>query len=94
MFAHFCLGAGFRMDLKLSEGIIRTTYYRLISKNPKNLDFDFQRKIQKFLGYSMAEKTGRNGDGERRSNFGIKLNVHVQYNMLTATWPSPIAKLT
>ena len=25
----------------------------------------------------MAEKTGRNGDDERLSNFGIKLNVHV-----------------
>ena len=32
----------------------------------------------------MAEKTGRNGDSECRSNFGLKLNVHVQYNMLTA----------
>ena len=39
----------------------------------------------------MAEKTGRNGDGERRSNFDLKLNVHVQYNMLTAIWPTPIA---
>ena len=37
------------MDLKLSEGIIRTTYYRFMSKNPKNLEFDFQRKIQNFL---------------------------------------------
>ena len=25
LFAHFRLGAGVRMDLKLSEGIIRTT---------------------------------------------------------------------
>ena len=25
LFAHFCLGAGVRMGLKLSEGIIRTT---------------------------------------------------------------------
>ena len=39
----------------------------------------------------MAEKTGRNGDNEGRSNFGLKLNVHVQYNMLTAIWPAPIA---
>ena len=39
----------------------------------------------------MAEKTGRNGDGERRSNFGLKLNVYVQYNMLTVIWPAPIA---
>ena len=39
----------------------------------------------------MAEKTGQNGDGERRSNFSLKLNVHVQYNMLTAIWPAPIA---
>ena len=37
------------MGLKLSKGIIRTTYDRFISKNPKNFDFDFQRKIQKFL---------------------------------------------
>ena len=41
----------------------------------------------------MAEKTGRNGDDERRSNFGLKLNVHVWYNMLTAIWPAPIAYL-
>ena len=39
----------------------------------------------------MAEKTSRNGDDERRSKFGLKLNVHVQYNMLTAIWPAPIA---
>ena len=29
----------------------------------------------------MAKKIGQNGDGERRSNFGLKLNVHVQYNV-------------
>ena len=34
------------MDLKLSEGIIQTTLHRFMSKNPKNLDFGFQRKIQ------------------------------------------------
>ena len=39
----------------------------------------------------MAEKTGRKGDDERHSNFFLKLNVHVRYNMLTAIWPSPIA---
>ena len=39
----------------------------------------------------MAEKTGRNGDSERRSNFGLKLNVHIQDNMLMAIWPAPIA---
>ena len=39
----------------------------------------------------MAEKTGRNGDDERRSYFGLKLNVHVRYNMLTAIRPAPIA---
>ena len=39
----------------------------------------------------MAEKTGRNGDGKRHSNFGLKLNVHVQYNMLTAIWNAAIA---
>ena len=39
----------------------------------------------------MAEKTGRNSDDERCTNFGPKLNVHVQYNMLTAIWPAPIA---
>ena len=39
----------------------------------------------------MAEKTIRNGDDERRSNFGLKLNVHVQYNMLTAIWIAPLA---
>ena len=39
----------------------------------------------------MPEKTGRNGDDEHRSIFGLKLNVHVRYNMLTAIWPAPIA---
>ena len=39
----------------------------------------------------MAEKTGQNGDEKRRSNFDLKLDVHVQYNMLTAIWPAPIA---
>ena len=39
----------------------------------------------------MAEKTGRNGDSKLRSNFGLKLNVHVQYNMLTAIWNAAMA---
>ena len=39
----------------------------------------------------MDEKTGRNSDDEHLSNFGLKLNVHVQYNMLTAIWPARIA---
>ena len=39
----------------------------------------------------MAEKNDRDGDDERRSNFGLKLNVHVRDNMLTAIWPAPIA---
>ena len=39
----------------------------------------------------MVEKPFRNGDDEHLSNFGLKLNVHVQYNMLTAIWPAPIA---
>ena len=38
----------------------------------------------------MAEKTGRNSDDERRSNFDLNLNVHVWYNMLTEIWPAPI----
>ena len=38
----------------------------------------------------MAEKTGRNGNDERLSNFGLKLYVHVQYNILTAIWPAQI----
>ena len=32
----------------------------------------------------MAKKIGRNDDSERRSNFDLKFNVHVQYNMLMA----------
>ena len=39
----------------------------------------------------MAKKIGRNGDGERRSHFGLKLNVHVQYNMLRPIWPANVA---
>ena len=39
----------------------------------------------------MPEKTGRNSNDEHRSNFGLKLNVHIRYNMFTAIWPAPIA---
>ena len=39
----------------------------------------------------MAEKNGRKGDGERRSNFALKLNVHIQYHILMAIFPAPIA---
>ena len=39
----------------------------------------------------MGEKNFRNGDEECRSHFGLKLNVLVRYNMLTAIWPAPIA---
>ena len=38
----------------------------------------------------MAKQTGKKGDGERRSNFTLKLNVHVQYNILMAIWPVAI----
>ena len=41
----------------------------------------------------MAEKIGRNGDGGRRQNFGLKLNVHIQYNMLRPIWPAPVTSL-
>ena len=37
------------MDLKLSDDINYTTQYRFVLKNPKNLDFGFQGKIQNFL---------------------------------------------
>ena len=37
------------MDLKLSEGIIRTTYWKFMARNYKILASDFQQKIQKFL---------------------------------------------
>ena len=57
---------------------------------PKIWTLIFTEKSKISKGYSMAEKTGRNGDGERCSNFGLKLNVHVQYNMLTAIWPATI----
>ena len=40
---------------------------------------------------ALPKKTGQNDDGGRLSNFYLKLNVHVQTNMLTAIWlfPSP-----
>ena len=37
------------MDLKVTEGIIRTTYYRFMKKNLKNIDFDFQPKFKNFI---------------------------------------------
>ena len=52
LFACFCLGAGVQMDLKVTEGIIRTTQYKFMKKNPpppQNIDFDFQPKIKNFL---------------------------------------------
>ena len=39
----------------------------------------------------MAKKFGRNGDGGQRSNFALKLNVHIQYNMLGQIWAAPVA---
>ena len=39
----------------------------------------------------MPEKIGRNGDGERRSNFGRKLNVQVHNNMLRPKWLATVA---
>ena len=41
----------------------------------------------------MAEKIGRNGDFRQRRNFGLKLNVHIQYNMLRPIWLAPVASL-
>ena len=41
----------------------------------------------------MEEKIVRNGDCGRRQNFGLKLNVHIQYNMLRPIWPAPVASL-
>ena len=36
-------------------------------------------------------KIDQNGDGGQCLNFILKLNVHVQYNMLKPIWPTPIA---
>ena len=50
------------MDLKVTEGIIRTTQYRFMKKNPKKIHLDFQPKIKNFhkaivWGKKMAETT-------------------------------------
>ena len=39
----------------------------------------------------MNGKIRQNDGGGRCSNFDLKLNVHVQYNMLRLIWPAPIA---
>ena len=44
------------MDLKVTEGIIRTTQYRFMKKNPKNIDLDFQPKIKNFIRLQYGEK--------------------------------------
>ena len=80
------------MGLKLSEGIIRTTYQRFRSKNPKNPRVWFSaknRKIPKAIVW--PKKLAETAKDERQLNFGLKLNIHVRYNMLTAIWPAPIA---
>ena len=35
-------------------------------------------------------KIDQNGGGGQCSNLVLKLNVHVQYNMLKIIWPAPI----
>ena len=48
-------------------------------------------KNQKFpKGIVWRKKFGKNGDGWRRSNFGLKLSVHIQYNILSQIWPAPV----
>ena len=39
----------------------------------------------------MAKIFGRNGDIGRLSNFALKLNVHIKYNMLSQIWAAPVA---
>ena len=39
----------------------------------------------------MNGKIRQNDGGGRCSNFDLKLNVHVQYNMLRLIWHAPIA---
>ena len=54
----------------------------------------FSAKNRKFpKGLVWPKKIGRNGDGGRRRKFGLKLNVHIQYNMLRPIWPAPVASL-
>ena len=38
----------------------------------------------------MNRKIRQNGGGGRSSNFDLKLNGHVEYNMLRLIWPAPI----
>ena len=74
--------------MRVLPGLPSTDFWKKIQK----IDFDFRPKTQNFLRvYSMAKKIGRNGDDERRSNFGLKLNVRVQYNMLWPKWPVAVA---
>ena len=39
----------------------------------------------------MHGEIDQNGGGGQCSNFVLKLNVHVQYNILKPIWPDPIA---
>ena len=39
----------------------------------------------------MKEKLGKTGVAGDVQNFGLKLNVHVQYNVLRPIWPAPTA---
>ena len=77
------------MLLRVLPGLPSADFWK---KTLKKIHLDFWPKFTNFLRvYSMVKKIGQNGDDERRSNFGLKLNVHVQYNMLRPIWPAPVA---
>ena len=59
-----------------------------MKKKTKKKPLDF---CQNSMTRDMNWKLGKMGMAERCSNFGLKLNVHVQYNMLRLIWPAPIA---
>ena len=61
--------------LRVLSGLPSTDFWKKILKILTSI---FGQKSKISQGYSMAKKIGRNGDGGRRSNFGLKLNVHVQ----------------
>ena len=45
------------------------------------------------MTHDMNEKIQQNEVGGWCSYFGLKLNVHVQYNILKPIWPAPITLL-
>ena len=58
-----------------------------MKKKSKKNDLDF---CQNSMTRDMNEKVGKTGVAGNVQILALKLNVHVQYNVLRPIWPAPI----